>query len=204
MDGTLIDSSLGWIDALIYACKQYGGTPDEHFMKHIRYNGPWAMAKYISETYSPNTDYMEIYDCMIEQVDIFYHTSVERKPNSYEALSELKKSGYEMMLLTGTERPQMEYILDRVGLLPLFDYTLTIEEAGGPMTSVIPYLKAAEVMGASSTKELVLIDDQPMYLEAATQAGMNCVAFYDAPVNPDKDQLLVNAKYIIFDWSEIL
>jgi beta-phosphoglucomutase len=107
--------------------------------------------------------------------DIFKKISHPRlMKGAAELLTDLKKEGYKMALVTGTARREVGHILPP-DLLKLFDYTLTGDEVKAGKPDPEPYVKALEVLKLAP-QEAVVIENAPFGIASAKGAGIYCIA----------------------------
>ena len=202
MDGTLIDSTRGWREALEGAALDFGGVLDEGLVNTIRTTAPRGIAEYIAVRFAPAAGAEAVLSRICCRVGDFYRRGVALRPGVREALDAFRAQGCVCWLLTGTERAQAEIVLDQLDLKRCFQRVLTCTEAGGPKTGPEPFHFVADELGVG-TEELVVFDDLLPYLKAARACGCRTVAVYDAPGEPDLSALRQVSDRILWDWREL-
>ena len=95
-----------------------------------------------------------------------------------ETLHALHKQ-YRMAIVSTSKRADMTLIHRTRGILPLFEFVLTIEDYAQPKPAPDPYLTALRRFGAVA-REAVAIEDSARGLRAAMAAGLDCVVVRNA------------------------
>ena len=111
-----------------------------------------------------------------------------------ETLIELKKRGYKLSL--GSSSKNAKFILERVELLKIFDAISDGNNISKSKPHPEVFLKAAEFLGESPEKCLV-VEDAEAGVDAALCGGMQVAAMGDA-INCKK------ANYELITFSELL
>ncbi|PKN53751.1 MAG: HAD family hydrolase [Deltaproteobacteria bacterium HGW-Deltaproteobacteria-13] len=81
---------------------------------------------------------------------------------------------YVMGIVTSSGHEHFEIIHRQSGLLPYFQFVLTLKDCPYTKPHPGPYLKAIELSGFSPN-ECLVIEDSPRGLAAATSAGLRCI-----------------------------
>jgi len=80
-----------------------------------------------------------------------------------------------LAIASGALRPEIELVLDRVGLLPSFRAIVAAGEAAAGKPAPDQYLRAADLLGVPAAS-CVAVEDSPHGVRAALAAGMRTVA----------------------------
>jgi len=91
-----------------------------------------------------------------------------------ELLKELKKKGFKLGLVTGTNSTRVKKIIS-AELAGIFDTIVTGDEVEKSKPHPEPYLKAAKQLGILP-RNCVVIENAPYGVESAKKAGMFCIA----------------------------
>ena len=112
----------------------------------------------------------------IEEKRAYYRSivRVERYPGALEAVDELKARGYKVALVTACALKNMQHSLD-AGQQAHFDFIITGDEVPRAKPFPDPYLTAAREVGVPP-EECLVVENAPLGIEAAKNAGMYCVA----------------------------
>ncbi len=95
-------------------------------------------------------------------------------PGAMELVSELKRRGLKVALVTGTERANVSAVLPPQ-LIALFDAIVAAGDAARGKPHPDPYILAAQRLGVPPAQCLV-VENAPSGIQAARAAGMACVA----------------------------
>jgi len=104
------------------------------------------------------------------------------KPCVRETLEQLHGQ-FRMGIVTSCRREHFDLIHAGTGLLPLFDFVLTREDYPRSKPHPDPYQTALQRTGAA-TFDCLVIEDTPRGLQAARQAGLDCLVIPN-PLLPD-------------------
>ncbi|MCX8053297.1 MAG: HAD family phosphatase [Armatimonadetes bacterium] len=96
-------------------------------------------------------------------------------PGVIGLLELLRSAGVRTAVATSARRRSLNLIIDRYGLRPYFEVTVTKDEAQAEKPDPRPYIVAAERLGVDP-KDCVAIEDSPRGIIAAVRAGMKCIA----------------------------
>ena len=95
-------------------------------------------------------------------------------PNAFETIAELRKRGYMTALVTACARKNMEKSVD-LEKQKLFDFIISGDDVPRAKPNPDPYLIAQKTLGLDVT-ECVVIENAPLGVESAKNAGMVCIA----------------------------
>lgn len=175
MDGVIVDSLhyhyLAW-DKMF---SDRGGKVSEHtVLLHEGRNSREILPILIEETkvYIPENEW----DDFIDKKREYYRSIVQLKyfPMVFETIQELKNRGLKTALVTASARKNMEKAIPE-DKRKLFDVILTAENFRKAKPNPDPYLEAQKRLGLS-VNECVVIENAPLGIEAAKNAGMICIA----------------------------
>jgi beta-phosphoglucomutase len=99
---------------------------------------------------------------------------VEQYPGAFEVIDALKGRGYKVALVTACALKNMQHSLDS-SRQAHFDFIITGDEVPRAKPFPDPYLAAALQIGVAPGDCLV-VENAPLGIEAAKNAGMYCVA----------------------------
>jgi beta-phosphoglucomutase len=95
-------------------------------------------------------------------------------PNAFETIEELRKRGYVTALVTACARKNMERSVD-LERQKLFDFIISGDDVPRAKPNPDPYLIAQKTLGLS-IEECVVIENAPLGVQSAKNAGMICIA----------------------------
>lgn len=199
MDGVIVDSLhyhyLAW-DKMF---SDRGGKVSEHtVLLHEGRNSKEILPILMKETniHIPENEWDEF----IERKREYYRSIVELKyfPNVFETIQELKNRGLKTALVTASARKNMEKAIPEKKRA-LFDVILTAENFRKAKPNPDPYLEAQKKLGVL-VSECVVVENAPLGIEAAKNAGMICIAIETTLGR----EYLTQADFIINSIEEIL
>ena len=112
----------------------------------------------------------------IEEKRAYYRSIVKvtHYPNAFETIDELRRRGFKVALVTACALKNMQHSLDSEQQA-YFDFIITGDEVSRAKPFPEPYLSAARQLGLNP-EECVVVENAPLGVEAARNAGMRCVA----------------------------
>ena len=115
--------------------------------------------------------------------------------DGYRALlADLRDAGVATGLVSASRRSWVELVLDRFELHSLYDVVVSSSDVDGPSKpDPTTYLVAADQLNRDPARCLV-VEDSPVGIEAATEAGMECIAFHDGSHD---ESALSNADHVV-------
>ncbi len=99
---------------------------------------------------------------------------VEQYPNAFLVIDELRRRGYKVALVTACALKNMQHSLNPQQQSH-FDFIITGDEVPRAKPFPDPYLTAANQLGLKPG-ECLVVENAPLGIEAARNAGMYCVA----------------------------
>ena len=119
-------------------------------------------------------------------------------PHAFEVVETLRRRGYRTALVTASAKKNMETALDEAQRA-LFDFLITGDEVHSAKPSPEPYFAAMRHLGLNPTNCLV-VENAPLGIESAKNAGMRCVAIETTLGR----EYLAQADVIVTDIRELL
>ncbi len=109
--------------------------------------------------------------------DALYADLLTREPLVMEGVREVLealKGKYVMGIVTSSGQEHFEIIHSRSGLLPYFQFALTMKDCAHFKPHPEPYLKAIALSGCQP-EECLAVEDSPRGLASAVNAGIRCM-----------------------------
>ena len=100
---------------------------------------------------------------------------VRQMPGALSLLKELEGGGWIQAITSSTPTPDVELVLGILGIRQRFQAVLSEEEVSASKPEPTLFLRAAEALGLSPER-CVVVEDAPEGVEAAYKAGMPCIA----------------------------
>ena len=102
------------------------------------------------------------------------HARMRFVDGSRSFLKKLRRKNFDLALVTGTSRHEMQRILPS-SIFELFDRTVTGSDVKKGKPHPEPFLKAIKNLNIGST-EAVVIENAPLGIRSAKEAGLKCIA----------------------------
>ncbi len=175
LDGVIVDTLHYHYLAWKYMFGKHGGTVREqtvllHEGRNSREILPILMQE--SGVIIPPEQHAQF----IEEKRAYYRSivQVEQYPNAFLVIDELKRRGYKVALVTACALKNMQHSLNPKQQAH-FDFIITGDEVPRAKPFPEPYLTASSQLGLKP-EECVVVENAPLGIEAARNAGMYCVA----------------------------
>jgi len=117
-----------------------------------------------------------------EMVDDHWHrvialidAELEPLPVACALVTELRRRGCRLAVASNSPTNYVEHVLKRIGLLDAFDAIVGRDQVQNGKPNPDPYLAAARLIGCEP-QDCVAVEDSPLGLRSAVNAGMRCLA----------------------------
>ena len=170
LDGTLLDTTQGVIDAVKITITQYGfSMPSDEILKS--FVGP-PMQKSMAETFNLDKETaLRVANDFRANYKKYSLYKAELYPNIIEMFEKLIDKGFKIAIATNKSHENAEGIIKYFGLDKYCDYYMGSDLAG-KLTKADIVEKCIEVLNADK-KQTVLIGDSEFDLVGAKQAGID-------------------------------
>lgn len=121
---------------------------------------------------------------------------VRPMPGALSLLKELEEAGWIQAITSSTPRANVELVLGILGIRQRFQTVLSGEELSASKPEPTLFLRAAEALGLSPER-CVVVEDAPEGVEAAYKAGMPCMGV--ATTNSRETLSSVTSSALLFD-----
>lgn len=203
LDGTFIDSMSVWHEVDVEFFKRRGIPLPPDYKEKIKTMHFISAAKYTKEAYNlPDSEESiieEWHSLCMEQ----YRTTVMLKNGAGEFIKFCKENGLKTAYATASDDDLCKAVLQNNGVLHLFDSTTYVHEAGKDKTHPDVYLLAAEKIGVSPKKCLV-VEDILIGLKSAKSVGFTVVAMFDKSSESDWSEMCKTADENIHSFKELM
>lgn len=186
MDGTLLDTEKWYQEGWRLAAEELGYDLTKEQRLQFRSLGKPFNREKIKEMLGETADYALLRRKRVEIMSPWFEArEIPVKPGAAETVSELRKRGYLPGVVTATAKEKAEELLERVGLLNLFDKIVCapMVERGKPAPDV--YLYACEQLGISP-EDAIAVEDAPNGVMSAYNAGCRVIMVPDL-TEPDEE-----------------
>ena len=172
MDGTLVDTEPYWIAAEIELVTAHGGHWDDELAATLVGNALESTAE-LFQGLGVKLSVREIVDHLSAKVVAGVRKKLPWRPGARELLAELHGRGVRCALVTMSERPLAEEIVNALDE-PYFEFLVTGDEVGRGKPDPEPYLTAIEVLRESdptlTAADCVALEDSIPGVAAAMAA----------------------------------
>jgi beta-phosphoglucomutase len=199
LDGVIVDTLHYHYLAWKHMFERHGGTVSEHtVLLHEGRNSREILPILMQEagvSIPPERQAQ-----FIEEKRAYYRSIVRvaQYPNAFTVIDRLRARGFKVALVTACALKNMQHSLNREQQTH-FDFILTGDEVPRAKPFPDPYLTAARQLGLEPEQCLV-VENAPLGIEAAKNAGMRCVAI---ETTLSKEHL-ASADYILQNLGELL
>ena len=222
MDGTLIDSMGVWNEVdktLIFklGCREKIDVSviqkqrDSALRKYSKLDNPYKeYCKFLKEKYNSNLSEDEVLKLRYEISQNYLKNIIDYKKNADIFIKKLKEKNFILTIASTTVKTsieiyktQNENIMNKAGLSEYFSIIYTREDAKETKPSPESYLKIVDELNVEKD-ECLIFEDSLIGVEAAKNAGIECVAVYDKYADNDRDEINELSDYQINDYIEVL
>jgi HAD superfamily hydrolase (TIGR01509 family) len=177
-DGTLVDSMPTWGGKMLRILNEAGVSYPENIIEIITPLGDLGAARYFME----HLGVKESEESLLSKMDAYalpkYRDEILAKEGVREALSELRRRGHRLFVLTASPHRMLDPCLERLGLAPLFEGVFSCDDFATTKANPEIYDRLCERIG-SQKEDLVFFDDNLGACKTAVSAGVRAVGVYD-------------------------
>lgn len=177
-DGTLVDSMPTWGGKMLRILNEAGVSYPENIIEIITPLGDLGAARYFRE----HLGVKESEEALLFKMDAYalpkYRDEILEKAGVREALSELRRRGHRLFVLTASPHRMLDPCLERLGLAPLFEGVFSCDDFATTKANPEIYDRLCERIG-SQKEDLVFFDDNLGACKTAVSAGVRAVGVYD-------------------------
>jgi HAD superfamily hydrolase (TIGR01509 family) len=192
MDGLLVDTEPLWFEVESGVMARLGGSWGEEDQQALVGGSLARSLDYLLGKATRPVGRDVIARWMVDgMVDLLLTRPVPALPGARELLTEVAEAGVPYALVTSSERPVMEAVLDRLGVR--FPVTVCGDDVSRSKPDPEPYLLAAAKVGADP-RQCVALEDSPNGVKAAEAAGCITVAVPSlVPIPPANGRVVVRS-----------
>lgn len=201
-DGTLVDSMPSFVSVMLRILDENGIKYKNDIVKIITPLGYAGTAAYfqkmgvlLSET--------EMIKIMNEYIYDEYAYKIQAKQNVVSTITELKKRGADLNILTASPHSVLDICLKRLGIYDLFNNVWSCDDFKTTKSDPSIYKKVAEKLG-KPVDSILFLDDNCNAGKTAKIAGMKACGVFDDSSAEYIDEIKSVADYYIYDFAELL
>lgn len=203
LDGTLIDSMPVWEDTGRRFLENQGLPVPENLHQVVKTQTLPQTATYFREVLGVKRTQEEIEKEIISFIEDAYANHIPLKPYAREFLEQEKKKGTKMCILTASELNYVSAGLERLALLPYFEFIMTCTEVGQYKHDGEVFRLAMERLGGTLA-ETVVFEDALYAVQGAKKAGFTVYAIADPVTEADAQTTLGIADCRLKDYKPLL
>lgn len=191
LDGVLVDSEPVWEQVRRAFVADHGGEWQPDTQQRLMGMSTAEWAAYLSGELGVRLSPAEVARGVVEQMARRYEDGVPLMPGAVDAVRRLA-SRWPLGLASSSPRVLIDVVLDRTGLAPLFQATVSTEEVARGKPAPDGYLLAAERLGVDPAG-CAAVEDSSNGLRSAHAAGMRVIAVPHPRYPPAPDALALAA-----------
>jgi beta-phosphoglucomutase-like phosphatase (HAD superfamily) len=179
MDGTLLDSMTFWYETGIEVFKEFNLTGYEPFLENFyKRPGMFFLDDLKQANLLKGIDPILIMDRWREKMIFNLQTKVKLKDHVVELLEKYKRMGYDMYIITGTQKPIAEMALKRLGILHYFKGVHDQSTFNSHKVHLDFYTKVLAHLGLSKF-DTMIFEDAIFGIESGKASGAFTIGVYD-------------------------
>ena len=178
MDGTMVRTEELWVISEARTMTKLGGVWTAQDAA-VSIGGPLdRVVDYMAERVGRTS--AEVSEILVADIEeLMQAREIPWMPGAQELHDQLIAAGIAQALVSNSWRDLMDTVLDKLDTS--FDVSIAGDEIERPKPNPMPYVRAAELLGAS-TSQTVVLEDSPTGIRAALGAGCTVVG---VPLNSD-------------------
>jgi len=194
LDGVLVDACEWHRTALNEALRDISGYEISLEDHHQEFNGiptKIKLQKLVDRGVISSEQIMPTYSLKQEKTIEVIRKKAQKRQEKIHMLECLKKEGISVACFTNSIRETTELMLEKTGIVDLFDMIVTNQDVKKPKPDPEGYLKVLKRFNVPPSESLI-IEDSPKGMEAAIASGSNVIQVK----NPDSVNIELIREYI--------
>ena len=202
-DGTLVDSMPTYISAMLRILDENNISYSNDIIKIITPLGIIGAAEYYINTLGVDKSQEELTDLMKSYMLEGYYNTIPAKENVISVLTERKKRGDSLNVLTASPHITLDACLKRLGMYDLFDNVWSCDDFNTTKADPNIYVMAADRLN-KKVEDVWFLDDNLSADTTAKSAGMKVCGVYDDSSKDYTEQIKSVTDDYIYNFSELL
>lgn len=203
LDGTLIDSMPVWRNTGKRYLESHNIPIPPNLLSVMKKQTLPQTAEFFRQELGATQTVREICDEVISYVADQYANSIPLKPFVKEFLEREKNKGTKMCILTASEADYIHLALNRLELLPYFEFVATCTEVGASKDSPKVFQMMMERLGGT-LEDTVVFEDAYYAIKSAKDGGFTVYAIADPTSDSEKEAISSTADRYILSYEELL
>lgn len=204
LDGTILDSMGIWLNTAFNFLLDSGidlSEEERRKFSNVKFS---EGADLVAEAYPDlNMSREELLSRWTGVIKSHYREDIICKDGVLEYIEKIKREGIIVCIATLTARDYFTPCLERLGIIDLFDFTITAEEAGRDKRFPDIFNKCAEKFGLKP-EACRVFEDSFLAAETARKAGFEVCGIYDENSAQFESKLRDASDSFIMSWRELL
>ena len=201
-DGTLVDSMPTYAALMLRILDERGISYGEDIVKIITPLGYAGTAKYFRGM--GVTDSEEALIAKMNEYALYeYSHNIPPKDGVIDTLTEMKRLGYSLNVLTASPHTVLDPCLKRIGIYGIFDNVWSCDDFDTTKADPKIYISAASRIGVS-VNDIIFVDDNIGAVSAAMAAGAMGVGIYDPSSEDYKADFRRSTHAYVDNFSDLL
>ncbi len=200
-DGTLVDSMPAFANTMIRILEENHIEYPQDFIKIITPLGYKGTAEYAIEL-GLDMEADDFIETAVNYISTEYEHNIPAKNFVKEKLTELKKQGHSLNVLTASPHSVLDVCLKRLGLYELFDNVWSSDDFEYTKSEPQIYCEAAKRLN-TKVQECYFADDNINAILTAKKAGMNTIGVFDQSGKAFADEMKNVADRYIMSFDEL-
>lgn len=203
LDGTLIDSMPVWRNTGKRYLENHNIPIPSNLLSILKKQTLPQTAEFFRKELGATQSVEEICKEVISYVSDQYAHHIPLKPYAKDFLQTQKSKGVKMCILTASEASYIHLALERLGILPYFEFVATCTEVGATKDSPAVFCRMMERLGG--TKENTVVFEDAYYaIKGAKDGGFRVYAIADHTSATETAQIKAIADKYIQSYQELL
>ena len=201
VDGTLLDSMEIWENLSERYLESMGVKPEPGLSRILNTMSTRQGTQYLIEHYGLQLDIRQAMEGINKMLYGFYSCEAPLKEGVAECLEELKRQKIPMIVVTSSDRVNVEAAFTRNGILSYFQEILTCSEMHTDKTKPDIFLEAARRLQAAPA-DILVFEDVLHALKTAGKAGFQTAAVFDRYSAGQEKEIRETADYYLKTFKE--
>ena len=203
LDGTLVDSSMVWVQIDIDFTARRGLPHTREYHDFVAHTTAPAAAQFTKEYYHLSESVEDILNEWSKQALEHYTHTVNCKPHVRAYLDQCRKRGESMAIVTSAVPELCRAVLQKNELTPYFSKLFFAEEIGLEKKDPDLFRAVAQELRVGP-EECRLYDDSPVACRGAKSAGLQVIGVHDSVFAEAEPEMRHFCDGYIYDFSELL
>lgn len=201
-DGTLMDSMEMWVNLASDVLKRYGVDLPREVERETASMSHKDAAIFYADKFLNGEKAEELERTFTEVLEENYREKLTLKPHVADVLQKLSEQKIPMAVASSTDENLLLLGLERLGLLPYFQFVQTVDNTGFSKNSDDYFKLVCEKFGCKP-EDILFFDDALYALERAKKNGLVLVGVQDDTNTDHEEAIRQVSDYYINDFSEI-